>query len=311
MNKTHTVFIDGQAGTTGLQIKQRLSNHPYIQLLEIESENRKNVAVRKELMSNADVTILCLPDDAAKEAVQISHGTGTRILDASSAHRTHTDWAYGYPELNHTQRTLINTSTYVANPGCYATGAIALLAPLIDHHALQAESLLSINAVSGFSGGGNKMIDRYQTSDAPIGFSPYGLAFDHKHIPEIQEWSGLINRPLFQPAVGNFKQGMLVFIPLNFTHESEKIVSTLMNHYEHEKFVKVVSVSDESAREYVLNPEDLNNSNNLELYVFSSKKTGQTLLAAKLDNLGKGASGAAVQNLNIMLGFDEAICVNI
>ena len=262
-------------------------------------------------MSNSDVTILCLPDSSAKEAVIISKDTNTRILDASSAHRTDANWTYGFAELNSSQREIINNSKFVANPGCYATGAIALLSPLIQSNLLTKEIPISINAVSGFSGGGSKMIEKYENGHSPSNFYPYGLALDHKHIPEIMKWSGMTKRPIFQPSVGNFKQGMLVFIPSNMPLDSSKANSILRKNYEQSSFIKVIDLDGVSMSEINLNPEALNNTNNMELFVINNDNLEQAILISRLDNLGKGASGAAVQNLNIMLDLDEGICVNL
>ncbi|QTF07852.1 N-acetyl-gamma-glutamyl-phosphate reductase [Brenneria izadpanahii] len=310
MSDKYRVFIDGQAGTTGLQIQQRLVNHPHIELLCIEEARRKQADARQEMMSTADITILCLPDAAAREAVTLADAVGARILDASSAHRTEPGWVYGMPELADDQREKIRQAGRVSNPGCYATGAITLLAPLVRKGLIGAETPLSINAISGYSGGGKAMIERYQ-HDAP-GYAAYGLGFDHKHLKEMQKWSGLSARPIFQPAVGNYAQGMLVFIPLNTGMDGDSVYRALNEFYDGEQFIKVMrynALPEESAP-YLL-PEALNNSNMLELFVFSHPEYQQTLLVSRLDNLGKGASGAAVQNLNIMLGLPEDICVNL
>lgn len=309
MSQRYRVFIDGQAGTTGLQIQQRLVNHPQIEMLNIDEAQRKDASARQALMKQADVTILCLPDAAAREAVALADEVGARVLDASSAHRVAAGWVYGMAELAADQREKIRTASHVSNPGCYATGAIALLAPLTQAGLLQADRPLAINAVSGYSGGGKQMIEKYQ--QAGTGFAAYGLGFDHKHLKEIQAWSGLSSRPIFQPAVGDYAQGMLVFIPLNDV-DGEPLQQALAQFYAAQPFIKVHELNqlDADSAPYLL-PEALNNTNNMELFVFSHAEQRQTILVARLDNLGKGASGAAVQNLNIMLGLSEETCVNL
>jgi len=309
MTQTYRVFIDGQAGTTGLQIQQRLANHPQIELLTIDEAQRKDAGARQALMQQADVTILCLPDEAAKEAVALADAVGARVLDASSAHRVQDGWGYGLPELNAGQRDRIRSASHVSNPGCYATGAIALLAPLTRAGLLAADRDLAINAVSGYSGGGKAMIEKYQ--QAGTGYAGYGLGFNHKHLKEIQAWSGLSSRPIFQPAVGDYAQGMLVFVPLN-NCDGAALHQALAAFYQGQEFISVRELNsyDDDTAPYLL-PETLNNTNQMELFVFSHTEQRQSMLVARLDNLGKGASGAAVQNLNIMLGLPEATCVNL
>jgi len=309
MSQKYRVFIDGQAGTTGLQIQQRLAHHSQIEMLSIDEDLRKDAAARQALMQQADVTILCLPDAAAREAVALADAVGARVLDASSAHRVEAGWVYGLPELAADQREKIRHASHVSNPGCYATGAIALLAPLTRAGLLATDAPLSINAVSGYSGGGKQMIEKYQ--QAGSGYAAYGLGFDHKHLKEIQAWSGLTSRPIFQPAVGDYAQGMLVFIPLNHC-DGAAMQQALAEFYAAQPFISVLPLNalDAETAPYLL-PEALNNTNNMELFVFSHAEQRQTILAARLDNLGKGASGAAVQNLNLMLGLPEATCVNL
>ncbi|ROR11463.1 N-acetyl-gamma-glutamyl-phosphate reductase [Erwinia sp. JUb26] len=309
MSQKYRVFIDGQAGTTGLQIQQRLASHPQIELLSIDDAQRKEASARQALMKQADVTILCLPDAAAREAVALADEVGARVLDASSAHRVQDGWVYGLPELDAGQREKIRQASHVSNPGCYATGAIALLAPLTRAGLLAADRPLAINAVSGYSGGGKAMIEKYQQQGT--GFAAYGLSFDHKHLKEMQAWGGLSTRPIFQPGVGDYAQGMLVFIPLNDT-DGEPLQRALAAFYAGQQFIQVRELNnlDDDTAPYLL-PEALNNSNNMELFVFTHPQQRQTMLVARLDNLGKGASGAAVQNLNIMLGLAEETCVNL
>ncbi|MBK0002992.1 N-acetyl-gamma-glutamyl-phosphate reductase [Erwinia sp. S38] len=309
MSQKYRVFIDGQAGTTGLQIQQRLARHLHIELLSIDDAQRKEASARQALMKQADVTILCLPDAAAREAVALADEVGARVLDASSAHRVQDGWVYGLPELDAGQREKIRQASHVSNPGCYATGAIALIAPLTRAGLLAADRPLAINAVSGYSGGGKAMIEKYQQQGT--GFAAYGLGFDHKHLKEMQAWGGLSTRPIFQPGVGDYAQGMLVFIPLNDT-DGEPLQRELAAFYAGQQFIQVRELNnlDGDTAPYLL-PEALNNSNNMELFVFTHPQQRQTILVARLDNLGKGASGAAVQNLNIMLGLAEETCVNL
>lgn len=309
MSQKYRVFIDGQAGTTGLQIQQRLARHPQIEMLNIDEAQRKDATARQALMKQADVSILCLPDAAAREAVALADEVGARVLDASSAHRVEAGWVYGLPELSADQRDRIRTASHVSNPGCYATGAIALLAPLTQSGLLNADQPLAINAVSGYSGGGKAMIEKYQ--QAGTGFAAYGLGFDHKHLKEIQAWGGLNSKPIFQPSVGDYAQGMLVFIPLNHV-DGEVLQQALADFYAGQRFIKVNALNslDADTAPYLL-PEALNNTNNMELFVFSHAQQRQSILVARLDNLGKGASGAAVQNLNLMLGLPEETCVDL
>lgn len=309
MTQKYRVFIDGQAGTTGLQIQQRLARHPRIEMLNIDEAQRKDAAARQALMKQADVSILCLPDAAAREAVALADDVGARVLDASSAHRVEAGWVYGLPELAADQRAKIHAASHVSNPGCYATGAIALLAPLTQRGLIAPDQPLAINAVSGYSGGGKAMIEKYQ--QAGTGYAAYGLGFDHKHLKEMQAWGGLSSKPIFQPSVGDYAQGMLVFIPLNNV-DGEALQQALADFYYGQRFIKVNALNhlDADTAPYLL-PEALNNTNNMELFVFSHAQQRQSILVARLDNLGKGASGAAVQNLNLMLGLPEETCVNL
>ncbi|WP_151702436.1 N-acetyl-gamma-glutamyl-phosphate reductase [Nitrincola alkalilacustris] len=309
------VFIDGETGTTGLQVRQRLQNHPDIDILSIDPAEKRDIEVKRRLMQAADVSVLCLPDDAAKESAKLAAEAGCRVLDASSAHRTANGWVYGLPELTSDQRQAIANAQFVSNPGCYPTGVILLLQPLIAANLLPKSAFYCINAVSGYSGGGNALIDRYENStDQAPSFAAYGLDFAHKHLPEIQTWSGLSQKPVFIPSVGNFRQGMLIFIPIQTAAgiSVEDLYNELVRSYQDETFVSVAPFNEIAAVSApFITPHGLENSNRVELSVFGSPDRCTGLLVAKLDNLGKGASGAAVQNLNLMLGFHEGVGVDL
>lgn len=298
------IFIDGEAGTTGLGIAARIDAHPEIERLSLPFDRRKDLGAKKALLERVDVVILCLPDEAARETVRLvaSMGpTGPRVLDASTAHRVAHGWIYGFPELEPGQAEAISKARLVANPGCYATGAIALLRPLVDAGLLDKGYSISISAVSGFSGGGKQMIAEFASGAAPP-FELYGLGLEHKHLAEIQHYSRLARRPIFSPSVGNFAQGMLVWIPL-FLDElpdqptASDLESALEAHYAASPYIRIAP-AEASGR---IEPESLNGTNDLELRVFGNQARRQAVLVAKLDNLGKGASGAAMQNLELML----------
>jgi N-acetyl-gamma-glutamyl-phosphate reductase len=299
------IFIDGEAGTTGLQIRDKLAGLSGLELLSLPPEARKEAAAKQKLYREVDVVILCLPDEAAKDAAHLIDATGAdapRVIDASSAHRVAPGWTYGFPELVAGQAEAVADAKKVSNPGCHATGAIALLRPLADAGLVAKDAEVSISSVSGYSGGGKSMIEAYESGRAPA-FELYGLQLEHKHMPEIQLYSGLTARPIFAPSVGNFRQGMLVSVPLYLDALAGKpkgadLGHVFKKHYQGRKHFRIIE-RDEEAR---IEPESLNGTNDIEIHVFANEARRQALLVAKFDNLGKGASGAAVQNLMLMLG---------
>lgn len=304
-----TIFIDGEAGTTGLGIRDRLAALPEIALKSIDPDKRKDPVARKEMMAAVDLVVLCLPDEAAKESVALADELGAdapKIVDAATAHRIAPGWVYGFAELAPGHAEAIAKADRVANPGCYPTGAIALLRPLVDAGLIPQDHPVSVNAVSGYSGGGKAMIADYESGVAPA-FELYGLGLHHKHLPELQAYARLTRRPIFVPSVGNFRQGMLVSIPLHLDTLPGKPAIADLHHALAERYAGSTYVSVPAAETNgKIEPEALNDTNKLELRVFGQDDLHQAVLVARLDNLGKGASGAAVQNIRLMLGLPEA-----
>jgi N-acetyl-gamma-glutamyl-phosphate reductase len=307
------VFIDGEAGTTGLQIRERLAGRRDLELLSIAPEKRKDLNERKRLLNTADIAILCLPDDAAKESVALIENETTRVIDASSAHRVAEGWVYGFAELSRSHAEKIAHARRVSNPGCWPQGAIANLRPLVEAGIVPADHPINVNGISGYTGGGRTMIEEYERKGEDGNeFMPYGLTFKHKHLPELRTYARLKADPLFQPAVGNFAQGMIVMVPLHLKtlpdHAGGLALHEAIAGYYADmpnSFVDVAPLAD-MERTPELNPEIYNNTNRMRLHVFANDAKGHAVLVAVYDNLGKGASGAAVQNLNLMLGVDAA-----
>ncbi len=305
------VFIDGAAGTTGLEIRERLSGRRDLTVVQLGDADRKDAKARARALNDADLVVLCLPDDAAREAVSLIENPAVRVVDASTAHRTAAGWTYGFPELEPGQREKIATSKRVSNPGCWATAFVSLVRPLVRAGVLPVDFPVSANGVSGYSGGGRKMVEEFEKKDQP-GYTEtvvrnYALTLMHKHLPEMMAHTGLAHTPVFAPFVGRFYRGMLVEVPLALwalpgVPSSADLHRVLADAYAGEALVEVASADTKAAN---LDAEALKGTNKLKLFVFGNDASGQARLVALLDNLGKGAGGAAVQNLNIMLGLPE------
>ncbi len=308
---TYKVFVDGQEGTTGLQINEYLAKRADITLLKIDADKRKDVAERKRLINESDVTFLCLPDDAAKESVALVDNANTCVIDASTAHRINPDWVFGLPELARDQREKIRASKRIANPGCHASAFILALKPLVAAGLLPADTQIAANSITGYSGGGKKMIEDYQSPqriDAP---RPYALGLAHKHLPEMGAYTGLTAAPIFQPIVGPFYKGLAVTAylhPKQFTRPAtpDEVQKIIADYYAGERFIRVLPVDLEANTDAgFFNVEGCNDTNRVDLFVFGNEE--RMLLVARLDNLGKGASGAAVQAMNVHLGVEESL----
>ena len=311
---TYRIFVDGQEGTTGLRIHEMLARRPDVEVLRIAADQRKDPAERARLLNAADVAFLCLPDAAAREAVALVTNPNTCVIDASTAHRTLPGWAFGLPELAAGQRDQLRATKRIANPGCHASAFILLVRPLVDAGLLPASTLLSATSITGYSGGGKKMIEQYEAGGNPLlqAPRPYGLTLAHKHLPEMVAYTGLAHAPVFMPVVSSFYQGLAVSVPLHLGQlkpgtTAAALQQCLAAHYAGERFIQVMPLGGDPAtlETGVFDVQACNDSNRCELFVFANDR--QVLLLSRLDNLGKGASGAAVQSMNVHLGLDEGL----
>lgn len=309
---TTRVFVDGQEGTTGLRIHEYLALRGDIEVLKIDADKRKDAAERARLLNAADVAFLCLPDAASREAASMVTNPHTCLIDASTAHRTAPGWTFGLPELAPEQRERIRQSKRISNPGCHSTAFIMLLRPLVDAGLVPAETPITATSITGYSGGGKKMIEQYQAGDDPVlnAPRPYGLNLTHKHLPEMRAHTGLLNAPVFMPIVANFYKGLTVSVPLHLFDlpgmvTGEQLHDALAARYSHERFVRVMPLSDPATLDNGFNVQGCNDTNRVDIFVFAHER--QAILMARLDNLGKGASGAAVQAMNVHLGKEEGL----
>ncbi|GHV33467.1 N-acetyl-gamma-glutamyl-phosphate reductase [Clostridia bacterium] len=289
------VFIDGSAGTTGLQLEEKLTAIDGIELLKIDGALRKDTEARRKIINSSDVTFLCLPDDAAREAAALVENPKTVVIDASTAHRTNPDWAYGFPELSKNHENAIRTSNRIAVPGCHATGFCAIVYPLLKMRKISDEAVLSCVSLTGYSGGGKSMIAEYEGENAPRGAHPYALGLHHKHLPEMRAVCGLKNEPIFQPIVAAVRQGMLVNVPLGL--DAEELWQLFDSSYKDARNITVMPLNDQDNIEM----EALNGTDLMEIFVFGHR--AHTIVTARFDNLGKGASGAALQCMKLRMGL--------
>ena len=310
------VFVDGQHGTTGLKIHELLKSRDEIELLTIKEEDKKDIEKRKELLNSADLVFLCLPDVASKESVSLINNENVKVIDASTAFRTDKNWVYGIPELTSKQRDKIKNSKRVCVPGCHASGLIVAMKPLVKNKIISKNHKLICHSITGFSGGGSQMINDYKNGDFDVigGQRPYALGLNHKHLPEMKYVLKLNNPPIFTPSVGNFEQGMLVISylvkdNLKKNLSKEELIKLYKNYYKDEIFIKIIENNEEYLDNGFLNPMKCNNTNSLEISIYENKS--DVVIISRLDNLGKGASGAAIQCMNIMLGLEEKKGLNI
>lgn len=308
---TYRIFIDGAAGTTGLQVHDRLAAHGHVTAVALDEAQRKDLSARQDMMAECDLTILCLPDDAARESAALADAAGARVIDASSAHRTTDGWDFGFVELFDGAREAITSASRISNPGCYSTGFLALASPLVAAGIIAPDAPLTVPAVSGYSGGGKGMIGRFEAGEMPP-HGAYGLGMAHKHLPEMTRYAGLDRPPIFMPSVGAFYAGMLVHLPLHSavlakTVSAADIQNVFAAKFEGSPFIRMgePQAGDPEAAAMMLDAAALAGRDHMEIFVFANADESQFWLTARLDNLGKGASGAAVQNMNIALGLDE------
>ena len=304
MTSSTKIFVDGEEGTTGLEISDRLKRLANIELLQIESSLRKDPEARKILLNNADIAILCLPDKAAEEAVSLIDNSHTKIIDASTRHRVSDGWIYGFPEYKAGHEENIRTSRFISNPGCYAIGAVAILYPLIEKNILPSNWPITISGLSGYSGGGKSLIKRFADRSANLNAYDYALNLEHKHLPEITKWGNLDSPPIFLPCVGNFYRGMLVRIPIPLKAipsrpSGKDLIECYKKHYENRNHIEVVEVKEGSPHKEI-NPESLNGTSALRIYALIDSKQNNAVIIAQLDNLGKGASGQVVETIKIL-----------
>ena len=314
---TYSIFIDGAAGTTGLQVQDRLAAHPSVTPVTLGDAERKDMSARRAMMADCDLTILCLPDDAARDSAALAAEAGARVIDASSAHRTADGWDFGFVEIFDDARDTVARSAQISNPGCYSTGFLALARPLVEAGIIAPDAALTVPAVSGYSGGGKGMIAKFEAGEMPP-HGAYGMTMAHKHLPEMTVYAGLDRSPIFMPSVGAFYAGMLVHLPLHAAQLAKSVTAADIQHvfatrFADSPFIRMgmEQAGAPAAAASMLDASALAGRDHMELFVFANEDKGQFWLTARLDNLGKGASGAAVQNMNIALGLDETAGLSV